>query len=201
MLRPIPGEPSCYHRPAVVYPIGQTPRGNLIRISDTWPSWNLYQATMTQNATTNPYGASDAMKLVESVANDDHTVYNASNPFLVVKNQWYQFQVWAKAAERSKFSIFQDGSSFTSAAAWYDLAGGSVGGTQAQAIARIAAGPNSWYLCQLVAPCTTTSALCYMAIALGLNGGYDETYLGNGASGAYFYRATVQVINPTFMFL
>ena len=190
------------HRPYSTYPIGINPRNNLNQISNAWASWSTGAASVTPNATANPFGTSDAAKLVESATTANHVVQNNPNTGgFCLQGQWFCFQVWAKAAERSKIGLSPRSAAFgsTNCQAWYNLATGAIGGVQAGAIARIQAGPSSWYLCQLAAQCTT-STTAYLIISIENAGGFLESYLGDGSSGIYAYQAWMFQVNPSFPF-
>jgi len=190
------------HRPAVTYPLGGGARGQLIRGQNDWASWVPTNATVTANATANPFGVSNAAQLTEDTNTAVHQVANSSTyTFQVVNGTWYCFTVWGKANSRSKISLTPAAAVFGSTAcrSWYDLSGGTVGGVQAGAIARIQAGASGWYLCQLACRATATGTAS-LAVALGSAGGFLESYLGDGASNAYVYLAQCGTVNPSFPF-
>ena len=83
------------------------------------------------------------------------------------------FAVYAKAAERTKMTLYSMGNEYT-----YDLVAGTTSGT-GTAIQSVG---NGWYRCSITLPSPDTANRSYI---VRLNNGSTTTYTGDGTSGIY----------------
>ncbi len=110
---------------------------NLFSFSEsTTIGWSKINATVTENSTSAPDGASTAMRLVESSATGYHYIAQSASSNII--------SIFAKAGERNwAWLNANDGSNqFT----YFDLTNGVVGTNAAGNTATIIQYPNGWYL-------------------------------------------------------
>ena len=202
MGRSLVGMPDRFYRETVTCSLGGGPRNNAVPFDYTWGEWVDIDVAGEPTVMDNPWGAEDALRLVEGTGNNPHGIFlpPTSNRLMVVGNQWYCFQVWARIQERDKVSVVPAlRFDVDASGAWFDLTYGVVGGVQSPALAQILEGPNGWYLCQVTAKAISTG-LAGLSLSIGLTGGYNEAYPGDGSSGVSLYYPMVCVVNPTYPF-
>jgi hypothetical protein len=148
-------------------------------------AWTKGDATISANDVASPDGRTTADKLVENSSNAQHYVQRAITVSAATRYTW---SMYAKADERTRFSIFDNG--FAGAAsAVFDLSAGTVVSTGANAdAASIEAAANGFY--RLTLTWTTSGAQSAATVRCRLvDTGTNVTYTGDGASGLHIWGA------------
>jgi hypothetical protein len=153
-------------------------------------SWTKSATTITANATTAPDGTLTADKLIEGSGGSFHTL---SQSVTVGAASPLTFSIYAKAGERTFLYMQMDsgtampGDRF----AFFNLATGAVGTTQANTTALIEALANGWYRCSITATADADggSATCKLITA---QDGSTINYSGDGASGIFIWQSDAQ---------
>jgi hypothetical protein len=160
-------------------------------------NWTTFQSTLVTSATTSPDGISNAVKIVESVANNTHQLYGP-NP-TISGSTVYTYSVYAKAAERT-FLALQINESPVVVASWvsFNLSNNSVGtvtalagGGLASASATATAVGNGWYRCTLTWTSNVLNNSCQAYIGPALNA-TTRSYTGDATKGVYAYQAQAE---------
>ena len=188
--------PRFTHDPYTLLPLGillEESRQNLYVRSNEFANttvWQVNAATVSTvpAATTSPTGAFDAFKLVESVANDIHSIatYNATYLPTLSTTVTYTASVMAKAAGRNQLSLvfFGEGNHPI-----FDLVLGTVTYEPAGTIGTIETMGNGWYRCSTTITKTNNSS---GIVSIILVNGTATTYTGDGTSGAYIFGAQLE---------
>ena len=157
---------------------------NLLTYSEDFTNlaWVKNACTITANATISPDGTQNAIKLVESTANDSHHIYQNA-----VASGVNTFSFYAKAGERNFVYAYADS---VGQGKCFDLQNGTVGANiiAAPSNATITSVGNGWYRCTITLTIGSASALRIGACSA--NGTFS--YLGNGTSGIFVYGAQVE---------
>jgi hypothetical protein len=178
------------HEPITLRSLGllvEEPRTNLLLRSEeigTSP-WTASGSSISANFATSPDGTSNADKLVENTALDDHQVYQSAT---IVSGTTYSLSLYVKPAGRSWFGMGIIGLGVTGTV-FFDVANGTVGNVKAGVTASIQNAGNGWYRCIVVGAATATSFTLY-ASARTSNG--SGTYTGDGSSGLLFWGAQLE---------
>lgn len=155
--------------------------------------WVLDHVTLTSGRDA-PDGSTTATKLVEdSTASAAHDVYQN---FTAVASQQVTLSVYAKAGERSALFLSISGLNNQNGYSFFNLTTGAVGETggsnfTSSGVQEIGDG---WFRCWIKATTGTGVTQSYFDIQLatGTTGG-NQTYSGNGTSGAYIWEAQFEV--------
>jgi hypothetical protein len=173
-------------------------RTNLLLQSDDFSTtWTLDTGnpTVSINAALSPDGTTTADKLVEGITNGGQDVVQVVS---IPSAGQYTYSVYAKSAER--FKILLRESTFTGAAALYDLNTGSVvasggGGTPIPS-ASIQSLANGWYRCHITMNQGSAGNRSFRIFVVDdaeitLTGSFANR-TGDGTSGIYLWRAQVE---------
>lgn len=149
-------------------------------------SWVPDALTVLGNSAVAPDGATAADKLIESVSGA--TLHQAYQLLATTIASTFTWSVFVKAGERSIVALnIQDSVARNT---YFNLATGSVGTNAAGSTAKIEAYPNGWYRCSVSR--SVDAAGCYCVVKLASADGTDN-YVGDGASGAYFWGAQFEL--------
>lgn len=145
--------------------------------------WNVSQATVTTDTTTDPMGLSSADKLKEDNTNNEHQVYNSLTATAVA----YTLSAYLKQAERTwGFLSF---TATTTTGAYFDLANGSVGNVDAGYTAGIAPAGNGFYRCWITK--TATATTWYWKVETASANG-TVVYTGTTGNGIYVWGVQLE---------
>jgi hypothetical protein len=163
-------------------------RTNLVTYSEDFAdaAWTKTDSSITSNTIVAPDGTLTGDKLVENTANATHSVATGSISF--TSGTSYTLSVYAKAAERTVFSIIRSGTG--GASARFDLStltATNLVGTSALSITAVG---NGWYRCVMSWSAGATASRTH-AITLENPSGTD-TYTGNGYSGIFIWGAQLE---------
>jgi hypothetical protein len=202
---PTPGaapSSTAYYGPRFDYdPVTLLPRGllieeartNLATYSDQFDNaaWTKSNTTVTANASTSPDGTTNADKLAETSAVGFHLIQQTSSS--VAATTPITWAVYVKAAERTWIYAQMDagGGMAGDRFAYFNLASGVVGTTQANTTATITPAGNGWYRCAI----TATSDADGGAITAKLITAFDGStlsYAGVAGSGIFLYGAQLE---------
>lgn len=153
--------------------------------------WTPAASSITPNAAVAPDGSTTMDKVVEDSATSSHSlvVSVASRPTIVAAN--HVTSVYAKAAGRNRFTLYNNGTSGV-VVALFDLAAGTVvsSGGAALVTAGIEAVGNGIYRCwyQFLATAGTSAPSVYLARD-SHTGITLDSYAGDGVSGIYIWGA------------
>lgn len=153
-------------------------------------AWVKLRSTVTLNAITAPDGSLTADKLVEdATAANTHFMYQAH----AGSNEWSELSIFAKAGERTGFTIRAGNFVNSTWGAFFNLSNQTVNPLQvstdyAGGTAVMKSVGNGWFKCSIrVLKGTFNNTNQFI---IGINGtGNSDTYSGNGTSGLYFWRA------------
>jgi hypothetical protein len=164
-------------------------RTNLVLYSSSFDNayWTKSGATITANTTISPSGIQDADFLVESAANERHTVTMSNT---IVAAVAHSASVFVKANGRTKFALSEEIA--TGIYASFDLTTGVVL-DQSGISANIENVGNGWFRCDYTMNSTTFFMLriCLLPNSY-VSGSVSGTYLGDGTSGVYLWGAQLE---------
>lgn len=162
-------------------------RQNLILQSENFGSWGvLTNATIGTNVINSPANTLTADKLEETSATGVHRVGQTVALGGTVDSSPYAISVYAKAAERTKFVLF-DNSQTASGDTRFDLSTGTIISGQG----RIQPVGDGWYRCTAF-PSKSTSTNSTPIILL-LSPSNQTSYAGTTGSGIYIWGAQVEI--------
>jgi hypothetical protein len=131
------------------------------------------------NAAISPDGTTNADKIYESTSTTQHLLYQNIGSVLV--GSQYTLSCFAKAGERTSFSLTANGEAYVV----FDLLNGTI--TQGASQGSITKYSNGWYRC--VATFTKTNTIGNFFILLWNN---SNSYTGDGSSGVYVWGAQLE---------
>lgn len=154
------------------------------------PAWVKLRATISPNAITAPDGSLTADKLVEDAsATNTHLMYQPH----AGSNEWSELSIFAKAGERTGFTIKSSNFVNSTWGAFFNLSNQTITPLQASpdysgGTAAIKSVGNGWFKCSIRVLKGEFNNANHFEI--DINGtGNSDTYSGNGTSGLYFWRA------------
>lgn len=156
--------------------------------------WNPVRCSVSADAITAPDGNSTADKVIEdSSASTSHFILPAVayRPTLTASTT-YTLSVFAKAGERTAFSLVATGSASWNPAfpsAHFDLSLGTVV-SEYGSTATIQDCGNGWYRCAIIATLGASGGSA--TLQFNLMEGSSVNYNGDGSSGAYFWGAQLE---------
>jgi hypothetical protein len=170
--------------------------------------WTPLNATTTANDTTAPDGTSTAEKLLETVDNAEHLIYNFSGVSLAAGATTVSFYVKGGLGRDWCVVNVYNGNNLTDAAAnvYFDVTNGVVGTVGAGATASIQNAGNGWYRCivtRTLAAATSGTASAAYAIVGAASADGTSSYAGDITKGIYIWgaqleqRSTVTAYTPT----
>ena len=162
---------------------------NLFTYSEDFANadWIKVGSTISSNVLVAPNGTTTADKLVEDTSNGVHIALQISASRNV--NSIYAFSVYAKAGERTKINLFNNGNGVGNAN--FDLSNGTAT-LIAGEFATIESVGNGWYRCVVgMQENSTVGNFNYHIRLLDASG--SDSYTGNGTSGAYIWGAQVNL--------
>jgi hypothetical protein len=149
-------------------------------------NWLKNGATVTNNTTTSPSGASTGATFVESSLNEVHQL--AASQFSFISGTSYTFILYAKHAGRFLRLLFPSAAYGVVTGANFNLVDGSVSALVDAATATIQDVGNGWFRCAITATATvTTTARPIVTAATTASG--TGIYAGNGSSGVMIWGA------------
>jgi hypothetical protein len=153
-------------------------RANVVTQSVDFSSWNAFRATLTDNATTSPDGASNAAVLTEDTTSNSHPI---NNSFSTSSGVSYTFSIFVKKGSRRYLQIFalNGGNPI-----YYDLENKSVGSGGS-----VEDYGSGWL--RLIYTYTTNSTSAEFYIQPSING-TSVIYTGDGSSAVYLYGAQLE---------
>ena len=148
-------------------------------------AWTKAASSITSNTIVAPDGTISGDKLVENATTNFHYVVPAL-AITVSAGVSITVSVFAKQGERTGVGVFPYSSA---AGARFNLADGTVFGTDAGVTATITAVGNGWYRCSatIVAPATSATPWILTLLSGSTN------YTGDGYSGIYIWGAQLEV--------
>ena len=190
------GEAGAWYDPSDLTAEKVAWRRNLLTWSEdfTNAAWTKTRSSITPNAGTSWDGTATASKLVEDTSTNTHILQfvNVSVGGTVGDTTPYCFSVYAKAAERTAISLFDNGQSGAgSGNSSFDLSAGTViSGT-----GQIVAAGGGWYRC-IIFPSRTAGTLATPQVRLLGPPGNVNSYTGDGTSGVLLDSAQLEA-SPT----
>jgi hypothetical protein len=169
---------------------------NLVEYSEQFnnANWVAVGSTISSNVLVAPNGTTTADKLVEDTSTGTHITLQINGNRNV--SSIYSFSVYAKAGERTKINLFNNGNGTGDAS--FDLVNGTAT-LIAGAFATIENVGNGWYRCNVgMQENSTVGSFNYHIRLLDASG--NGSYTGNGTSGAYIWGAQINLgtIKPYF---
>jgi len=137
-------------------------------------AYSKFEATISANATASPDGFTNADKLVENTANDIHAIL-LDRTFAT---DTYVYSFFAKAAGRSKISVFRNSASIATINHVFDLAAGTATGG-----GKIEPYGNGFFRCSGIISVTAAST----GVGVYLDNGSGVSYTGDGTSGIFLW--------------
>jgi hypothetical protein len=175
-----------------VYPM-VTDNRNLLSYTEDFSNalWSKTNTTITANATTNPFGANTATKLIENSGSGSK--YVALTTTSTTVSQTYTFSVYLKAAERSWAIVGQD--TLGTGYFWVNLSNGTFGSGAGTYLSRsITSAGNGWYKITVTYSAASTSAngIVFISSADGA-----VNYTGNGTNGIFISSPQLELGTST----
>lgn len=161
---------------------------NLIKFSQQFDNaaWFKTRTTIVPNAAIAPDGTMTADKLVETVANDSHSV-GCSEVMPGTVSIQFTFSVYLKAAERTsaRLSLARNTISFG-----FDLATGQLLGPSGAITGAIQDVGDGWYRCSVTALSHASVTGEVAQVYLAVDG--SRTYVSDDVSGVYIWGAQIE---------
>ncbi len=183
--------PRFDYDPATKLPLGllvEEARTNIVLRSAEFDSasWTKTDATISADAVTSPAGTLTGDKFVEAATSAFHVVVQAPAAAGATGEYW-TLSVYAKAGERTSFTMQEDSTGFATQNARFNLATGAVEAPGGGAVGTIQSVGNGWYRCMMV----VVSNGNYTAVGhkMYLQSG---SYAGDGSSGLYIWGAQIE---------
>jgi len=157
--------------------------------------WIKTNTIITSNSISSPDGSFTSDKLIETVVNSTHSVYNTSVSVLIDND--YTFNCFVKKGERDSISVqlFFFGSN-TGYNIIVNLNDGSFTTldtgvlTSLNKRAEVISFPNGWY--KIIVGLKTSSTSTSARITSSIRNGGATSYLGDGTSGLYLWGAQLE---------
>lgn len=166
---------------------------NQLSSNSAFNLWSTLNATVSADTSSAPDSTQTADRIVETTATGSHYVqagvtFNATSKYVLT--------VYAKAAERSNFSMITAGA--VAAGGFFNLSSGlatAVGTGVNGLTASMQLDSNGWYLCRVE---LETTATLPSSVRLYLSNSTTATlapsYAGNSSSGMLFWDARLQLV-------
>ena len=166
-------------------------RNLCLQSEDFSTTWSTTRSSVGTNATTAPDGTLTADKLVEDgTAGNNHNIYQTIGAANFTDSTDCTCSVYAKQGERTWLCLSLRLKDNSWANGYFDLGNGVVGSKTATS-SSIESAPNGFYRCSITHNIASgaTDPLFFVALAEADN---DQTYDGDGTSGAYLWGAQVE---------
>jgi hypothetical protein len=182
--------------------LGEEQRTNLLTYSEQFDNaaWVKSRATVTGasiNAIIAPDGTMNADKIVPSVNNATHRIYQLGITHGVLRT--YAYTCYLKAGEYTFARLMlADSTESDSASCRFNLSDGTLdgvaaaSGTFSSASASVVDVGNGWYRCTLIATCDATEATVSAWVWSGNTTAAANTFAGDGTSGIYAWGAQLE---------
>lgn len=146
--------------------------------------WIYNNSSVTVNSAVAPDGQTTADLLTENTANSQHSIYQS----LALPVGSHSFTFFAKSNGKQWITSYL-GQANT--AVYFDIVNGVVGTTQSQiTAATIQNYGNGWFKCSSTGTISSSSAITRGIYLANSNG--NNTYVGDGVSGAYLWGAQLE---------
>ncbi len=152
--------------------------------------WNKTRSSVAADGGTDPLGGTDSFKLLDSVDNGTHRMFQLSNPIPVSNGEEITLSIFAKAAEHPAIELQAvatnsayigfDSGRFDLENGEVDVAGGG---------ATIQDWGNGWYRCSVKG--TINDDYCIIDIRM-VNSSGDNNFIGDGTDGVLIFGAQVE---------
>jgi hypothetical protein len=149
--------------------------------------WTLSNATVSTNQATSPIGTVTADKLITNNAASGGQLFSTTT---LLASTTYTFSCYAKAAEWSWLRLTTRGPENSDIGAYFNLATGTVGTTDANVTATIQNVSGGWYRC-VVTRTTGTGATAARQRIYATNAD-NALSTGDGTSGIYIWGAQLE---------
>jgi hypothetical protein len=146
--------------------------------------WTKYRSSVNSNVTKSPDGYNNAFEIIEDTTTNTHII---GRSFAFTSGVVYSGSIFAKYNGRNLL-LSAGNTSTWSAKAIFDLENGTINSTILGS-AQIEDYGNGWYRCTIIGTAGATSSTNFNIQILN---GFTGTYLGDGASGSYFYGAQLE---------
>ena len=177
-----------------MHPIRTVDRVNLVLQSETWDhnSWTKNASTVEPNQIASPLDLSafTADLLKEDSANAEHWV--RSNNITASLGQTFTMSFYAKAKERTFIKANFLNSGVVSYNVWINLSNGAITSKNANLTVTTELIGSGFYRITLTAQAAATTLNLLVALATG---DANNSYAGDGSSGAYVFGAQVEQDN------
>jgi len=177
-----------------MHPILTTSRTNLVLQSETWNhnSWTKNASTVEANQIASPLDLSafTADLLKEDSANAEHWV--RSSNITASLGQTFTMSFYAKAKERTFIKVNFLNSGVVSYNVWINLSNGAITSKNANLTVTTELIGSGFYRITLTAQAAATTLNLLVALATG---DANDSYAGDGSSGAYVFGAQVEQDN------
>ena len=162
-------------------------RTNLVTYSEDFANvaWGKFGTTITANTIIAPDGTLTADKLVEDTSTSEHRVLEIDSLGGSVDNTNYVCSVYAKAGERTKIRLKENGGNSGSNLT-FDLSNGTISGGSNGTITDVG---NGWYRCSMLRTISYSISFNFQIILVD---GINTTYTGDGYSGVYLWGVQVE---------
>ena len=142
--------------------------------------------TVSLDSGISPDGTQNADKLIEDTSTGIHITIFGGSLGGSVDSSTFCVSIFAKAAERTRFIIFDNGQAAGAAVNYFDLGNG----TKISGNGTIENYGNGWYRC-IIFPSKTDSTTANIQIRL-INTGTNDSYTGDGSSGIFFWGKQIE---------
>jgi hypothetical protein len=142
--------------------------------------------TVSLNSGISPDGTQNADKIIEDTSNGTHITGFGGSLGGSVDSSTFCVSIFAKAAERTRFIIFDNNQGAGAAINVFDLGNG----TKISGNGTIENYGNGWYRC-IIFPSKTDNTTANIQIRL-INTGTNDSYTGDGSSGIFFWGKQIE---------
>jgi hypothetical protein len=142
--------------------------------------------TVSLDSGISPDGTQNADKLIEDTSNGTHITGFGGSLGGSVDSSTFCVSIFAKAAERTRFIIFDNNQGAGAAINVFDLGNG----TKISGNGTIENYGNGWYRC-IIFPSKTNNTTDNIQIRL-INTGTNDSYTGDGSSGIFFWGKQIE---------
>lgn len=142
--------------------------------------------TVSLNSGISPDGTQNADKLIEDTSTGTHITTFGGSLGGSVDSSTFCVSIFAKAAERTRFVIFDNNQGAGAAINVFDVSNG----TKISGNGTIESYRDGWYRC-IIFPSKTDNTTANIQIRL-INTGTNDSYTGDGSSGMFFWGKQIE---------